>query len=144
VSRFGRTWWGRQWLAALDDIDESNRLPRGRRYAGNGSVRSIEIGEEAVHARVQGSRPAPYRVEVALAPFSGRQQRTVLEAVESSPVLLSRLLNRQLPPHVLELLEEQKIRLFPRRWRDIRASCSCPDVAMPCKHIAAVIYLIAN
>ncbi len=144
MTRFGRTWWGRQWLASLDDIDQTNRLPRGRRYAGNGSVRSIELGEDTVQAQVQGSRRTPYRVEVALAPFSGRQRRTVLEAVEDSPVLLSRLLDRQLPPHVLTLLEERKVPLFPSRWRDIQASCSCPDIAMPCKHIAAVIYLIAN
>lgn len=144
MAPFGRTWWGRQWLAALDDIDESNRLPRGRRYANNGSVRSIELGDDSVQARVQGTRRTPYRVAVSLAPFSGRQQQTVLDAVAASPVLLSRLLNRQLPPHVLSLLEEKKIQLFPRRWGDIQASCSCPDFAMPCKHIAAVMYLIAN
>jgi uncharacterized Zn finger protein len=144
MKHFGRTWWGQQWLASLSDIDQSNRLPRGRRYANNGSVRSIEIGEEGVQARVQGSRRAPYKVKVALAPFSARQRQTVLKAVEASPVLLSRLLNRQLPPHVLRVLEEKKIRLFPRRWGDMRASCSCPDFAMPCKHIAAVVYLIAN
>ena len=143
-TEFGRTWWGRQWLAALDGIDMSNRLPRGRRYANNGSVRSIEIGDEAVTARVQGSRRAPYQVELSLARFSERQRKTVIKTVEGSPVLLSRLLNRQLPPHVLSLLEEKKIRLFPRNWREMTAHCSCPDFAVPCKHIAAVIYLIAN
>ncbi len=142
--RFGRTWWGRQWLSAFDGIDELNRLPRGRRYAGNGSVRSIDIGGNAVAARVQGTRPAPYRVEVALPAFSERERQTVLETVESSPVLLSRLLNRQLPAHVLTLLDERGIRLFPRAWGDMKAACSCPDFALPCKHIAAVIYLIAN
>lgn len=141
---FGRTWWGQQWLTALNDIDESNRLPRGRRYANNGSVQSIAIDGQRVAARVQGSRRSPYRVVVALQALTAKQQRTVLATVESSPVLLSRLLNRQLPPHVLGVLEERKIRLFPRRWKDLDASCSCPDFAMPCKHIAAVIYLIAN
>ncbi len=144
MMHFGRTWWGQQWLAALDDIDFSNRLPRGRRYAGNGSVRSIAIDDTAVTAHVKGSRPSPYRVEVALTSYSESQRQFVLEVVESSPVLLSRLLNRQLPAPVLTLLEERGIRLFPGSWQDMTARCSCPDVALPCKHIAAVIYLIAN
>lgn len=144
MKQFGRTWWGQQWLTALDGIDENNRLPRGRRYANNGSVRSIEIDDESVQARVRGSRSTPYKIALALTPFTKRQRQTVLETVESSPVLLSRLLNRQLPPHVLALLEDKKIGVFPSSWRDIKASCSCPDFALPCKHIAAVFYLIAN
>ncbi|MFC0269767.1 SNF2-related protein [Kushneria aurantia] len=141
---FGRTWWGQQWLAAFDGIDHSNRLPRGRRYANNGSVRSIHIDNGATSARVKGSRSAPYKVHIALPAFSDAEQRTVLDTVKADPVLLSRLLNRQLPPQVSSRLETQRIWLFPRSWRDLKAKCSCPDGALPCKHIAAVIYLIAN
>lgn len=144
MTLFGRTWWGQQWLAAFDGIDEANRLPRGRRYASNGSVRAIQIGETAVTARVAGSRPMPYQVEVTLAGFSTSERDVILATVENSPVLLSRLLNRQLPAHVSTLVEQQDIRLFPRAWRDMTAHCSCPDDAVPCKHIAAVIYLLAN
>jgi len=144
MARFGRTWWGQQWLAALNDIDHSNRLPRGRRYANNDSVRSIEVTDDAVKARVQGSRRTPYRVHLRLARFSEAEHWATIEAVEGNPVLLSRLLNRQLPAEVLELLEQRDIALLPRAWRDITAQCSCPDGALPCKHIAAVIYLIAN
>ncbi len=144
MARFGRTWWGQQWLAALDGIDHSNRLPRGRRYANNDSVRSIEVADEAVTAAVKGSRRTPYRVRVGLARFSQAERRAAIEAVEDNPVVLSRLLNRQLPGEVLTLLERRNIALLPRAWRDITARCSCPDGALPCKHIAAVIYLIAN
>jgi uncharacterized Zn finger protein/superfamily II DNA or RNA helicase len=144
MAKFGRTWWGQQWLAALDGIDFSNRLPRGRRYANNGSVRSIEVTDEAVHAEVKGSRRTPYRVRVALARFGKAKRQATIEAIERSPVLLSRLLNRQLPPEVLERLDERDIALLPRTWRDMNADCSCPDSALPCKHIAATIYLIAN
>lgn len=144
MTTFGRTWWGQQWLAAFDGIDDLNRLPRGRRYAGNGSVRDINIAKDAVYAKVQGSRRMPYSVSVALAPFKTKTQGLILEAVQTRPVLFSRLLNRQLPPQIAELLEQRRIALFPRDWGDMRAKCSCPDWAMPCKHIAAVIYLIAN
>lgn len=81
---------------------------------------------------------------MALAQFSAEDRRSIFKAVEKSPALLSRLLNRQLPPQMLAILEDRRIRLFPRGWRDMKAHCSCPDWALPCKHIAAVIYLIAN
>lgn len=144
MASFGRTWWGQQWLAAFNGIDWSNRLPRGRRYANNGSVRSIEVNAEAVHAEVKGSRRTPYRVRVRLAPFGKAERQAAIEAIEGNPALLARLLNRQLPPEVLERLEKRKIALLPLTWRDMDAECSCPDSALPCKHIAAVIYLIAN
>ncbi len=143
MTNFGRTWWGQQWLAAFDGIDQDNRLPRGRRYANNGSVHAIEIVEHSVTARVAGSRPMPYAVDVRLPAFSETDQDVILATIEHSPVLLSRLLNRQLPAHVAALLQDRGIRLFPRAWRDLSAHCSCPDDAVPCKHIAAVIYLLA-
>ena len=140
---FGRTWWGRQWLAAFDGIDERNRLHRGERYAGNGSVRGIDIDDSGIRARVQGSRTTPYEVQVALTPFAMRTRERIIETVQNRPVMLARLLNRQLPANIVEVLEQGQIRLFPRDWGDVRAECSCPDDAMPCKHIAAVIYLVA-
>ena len=144
ASDFGRTWWGRQWLTAFDGIDEANRLPRGRRYANNGSVRAVDIAGGAATARVLGTRPTPYQVRIALPAFSKTERQGVLEAVQADPVLLSRLLNRQLPAHVLTRVEARGVRLFPRSWRDLTAHCSCPDDALPCKHIAAVVYLIAS
>ncbi len=144
MATFGQTWWGEQWLSALNDIDDSNRLPRGRRYAANGSVLQIEIQNARVNARVQGSRRTPYRVNISLDAFSDAQRQQLLETVSGNPAILSRLLNRQLPQQMLALTRAHNIRLFPRTWGDMTASCSCPDWAMPCKHIAAVIYLIAN
>ncbi len=77
--KFGRTWWGLQWLNALERIDYSNRL-----------------------------------------------------------------LNRELPASLLKLARERNIQIFPTSWRDIEMTCSCPDWAVPCKHIAAVVYTIAT
>ena len=144
ATNYGQTWWGKQWLEAFNGIDYSNRLPRGRRYAGNGSVSKIELKGTSTHADVQGRRPRPYKVKVHLPGFTAKQQQTVLSAVSQSPALLAKLLNRQLPIQMLQLMEQQKIPLFPKKWSDMDASCSCPDWAMPCKHIAAVIYLIAS
>lgn len=144
MATFGQTWWGEQWLSAFNGIDHSNRLPRGRRYAGNGSVLQIDIQSTRVNARVQGSRRTPYRVDIGLDAFSDAQRKQLLEAVTANEAVLSRLLNRQLPQQMLDFTRTHNIRLFPRSWDDMNARCSCPDWAMPCKHIAAVIYLMAN
>ena len=91
--KFGQTWWGQQWLNAFDGIDFSNRLPRGQRYARNGSVTSIDITAKAVNARVQGTRRSPYKVSVGLTTFTADQQQTIVRTVQRNPALLSRLLN---------------------------------------------------
>ncbi|MFK0570400.1 SNF2 helicase-associated domain-containing protein, partial [Endozoicomonas sp.] len=144
ATQYGKTWWGEQWLKALNGIDYSNRLPRGRRYAGNGSVKRIEVSGSSAEADVQGSRRTPYKVEVRLPGFSTTNQKKIVAAISQNPAVLARLLNRQLPEQTLALLSQQGISVFPGNWKDMNARCSCPDWAVPCKHIAAVIYLVAN
>lgn len=141
---FGQTWWGEQWLAAFNGIDYSNRLPRGRTYANKGSVTRLQISDTQVSASVKGSRRQPYNVTIGLNTFSPAQQADILTLLTQSPPLLSRLLNRQLPPALNDTLEQQDIHLFPDSWDDMNAHCSCPDWAVPCKHIAAVLYLLSN
>ena len=144
AAKYGKTWWGEQWLEAFNGIDYSNRLPRGRSYAGNGSVRKIDVIGTGVEADVQGRRRTPYKVEVRLPAFSASAQKKIIATISQNPAVLARLLSRQLPEQTLALLEGQGIHVFPASWKDMNARCSCPDWAMPCKHIAAVIYLIAN
>lgn len=143
-ARFGHTWWGEKWLAALTNVDFDNRLPRGKRYARNGSVLRLTIDETSVRADVQGSRRQPYKVSISLDRFCARDQAAVLDAVVQNPVVLSQLLAGALPPMLFESFREKHIPLFPETWSDMSASCSCPDWADCCKHIAAVIFLIAN
>ncbi len=141
---FGHTWWGRRWLDALSNIDYQSRLPRGVRYARNGSVRSIETQHTLVEARVQGTRPSPYKVALELWSFSAEQERTITALVKESPYFLSQLEARRLPPELDEACGALGIRLFPNSWEELNMHCSCPDWAVPCKHLAAVVYLIAN
>ena len=144
IKQFGHTWWGKQWLNAFNYIDNSNRLPRGKTYARNGRAHDIVINGNTVTAKVDGSSPRPYRVSVSVTSFTGQEKDIIVDAVINNPLFLSQLLARELPPGVHEMLSRQRIDVFPRRWGDMEAECSCPDYAMPCKHIAAVIYLIAN
>jgi SNF2 family DNA or RNA helicase/uncharacterized Zn finger protein len=144
MAQYGRTWWGEQWLKALDRIDFSNRLPRGRSYANKGMVTSIIITENRIAAKVKGSRPKPYDITIVVPPFFDKEKKIFIEKIKSDPLVVAQLLNRQLPKELLEIAERNNIKVFPQSWQDIKLNCSCPDWAVPCKHLAAVIYTIAN
>jgi uncharacterized Zn finger protein/ERCC4-related helicase len=141
---FGKTWWGESWLNALSQIDYSNRLPRGSRYARNGSVKSITIAGGAIQAEVQGSSYKPYKISITLPPFAPSKLERFLQSLKEHPSLVSKLLNRQLDPQILELAKDEGLQIFPESWKDLSIHCSCPDSAVPCKHLAAVIYKISE
>ena len=144
MTDFGRTWWGQQWLQSLNRIDFSNRLERGNRYAKNGSVKSINIRGNQIEAKVQGSQRKPYSISIIVPPFFEEEKEVFLSAISKNSLLLSKLLNRELPAELLQISDQNKIKIFPQSWQDIKLNCSCPDWAVPCKHLAAVIYTIAN
>jgi SNF2 family DNA or RNA helicase/uncharacterized Zn finger protein len=142
--QYGTTWWGQQWLNALNDIDYSNRLPRGRSYANKGAARDIQINDNKITAKVQGSRRSPYKVNISIPVFTGGERAKILGIITENPLLLSQLLNRELPSGLNQALLQEGIRIFPRAWKDVNGGCSCPDWAVPCKHMASVLYLVAN
>ena len=113
-------------------------------YANPTRVRSLEIKGTTVTAPVKGRRKHPYRVKVSLRPFSKSERSQILKAVSSNPFVLGELLNGQLPADIHELANERGINLLPKDWKSLNGTCSCPDWAVPCKHLAAVIYLLAN
>ncbi len=143
MAKYGKTYWGGQFLNALENIDYSNRLPRGRSYASNGSVRTIGINKNIIQAKVKGSRPKPYDIHIVIPEFTENQKKLLLEAIVANPGILANLLNRKLPNDLLQIATAKGIQIFPKEWKDFKMECSCPDWAVPCKHLAAVIYLIA-
>lgn len=140
ANNFGKTWWGEAWLCSLAHIDYKNRIPRGARYARNGSVLSISVAEGYIKAKVQGSRRTPYNVTIKVEQFSQKEIDLLIDGILNRPIIVSELLNGKLSPAVLDIAEKQRLRVFPSTWRDLGMDCSCPDWAVPCKHIAAVIY----
>lgn len=78
---FGKTWWGKQWLNSLSAIDFSNRLPRGSAYARKGLVRSILIERNTITAKVQGSRPSPYKITLVVPQFSQAETKKLIERI---------------------------------------------------------------
>ena len=141
---YGNTWWGKQWLNALTNIDYSNRLPRGRSYANRGMVQEISIEGNRIKATVAGSRPRPYKVNISVAAFTAAEKAKIISMVTDNPAYLSQLLNRRLPTELNDICARKGIDIFPSRWDDLEGGCSCPDWAVPCKHMASVLYLIAN
>ncbi|MFO7880013.1 MAG: SNF2-related protein [Bacteroidota bacterium] len=144
ASSFGKTWWGQQWLNSLKNIDNSNRLPRGATYARKGAVKEIGINGNHITAKVAGSRPRPYIVNISVPSFSNPELSHFLEEIKQRPVIISKLLNRELDPSVLKIARKHGLQVFPKQWRDFDMQCSCPDGAVPCKHLASVIYKLSS
>lgn len=141
---YGSTWWGAQWLLALTKIDNANRIPRGKSYARNGSVRSLEIDKNSIVGKVIGSYPSPYTVKLSMEEISKAELEKVLSRIEAYPTIISKLQNGKIDPHLLTVCDEENIKIFPAKASDMKMSCSCPDYAVPCKHIAAVIYKVCS
>ncbi len=141
---FGKTWWGEHWLKSLDNIDYDNRLPRGASYARNGYVKEVKIDENQIHAKVKGSQPRPYNVTIIVPPFFENDINKLIDGIIEKPMLISKLLNRELDPEILTIAERVGLKVFPRQWTDFKMQCSCPDWAVPCKHLAAVIYMVSR
>ena len=142
--RFVQTWWADRWIKALTPLMDSARLSRGRSYARRGQVMEIQVTSGQVNSRVQGSRPKPYKVNIQLQPLSDRQWETVLDALAEQAIFAAQLLNGEMPPDVEEVFQAVKVPLFPTERGDLETDCSCPDWANPCKHIAAVYYLLGE
>lgn len=144
AKKFGTTWWGEKWLDSLTHIDYGNRLPRGARYARNGSVKSIEIKDGKIIARVAGSRPTPYKETIEVPQFDKTRVKFFVDGLVDHPLILASLLQRKLDPEVLRIAESSGLKVFPTSWKDLGMKCSCPDWAVPCKHLAAVIYKVSE
>ncbi len=142
ATKYGKTWWGKQWLGALKNIDYSNRLSRGASYAKNGMVQEIIFNGNVIKAKVKGSRRTPYSETIVLPIFYNKEVDKLIELIRNQPVVLSKLFNRQLDESVAQMADKAGIPLFPKEWSDLQMYCSCPDWAVPCKHLAAVIYKI--
>jgi uncharacterized Zn finger protein len=140
----GETWWSQRWLKALESLGMGTRLSRGRFYARQGQVLSIDIGEGHVNARVQGSRRDPYKVTISLQMLNASQWEQATEVMSARAIFSAKLLANEMPSNIEEAFQEVHLSLFPTAEQDLRTSCSCPDWAHPCKHAAAVFYLLAE
>lgn len=140
----GREWWGQQWVKAMERLGLSARMERGKRYARNGSVQFMEIGHGETYAVVSGSHGRSYHTRVILRPLTDEQWQKALEALASQAIFAAKLLADEMPGDIEAIFQDVGLSLFPQTTRDIDFDCSCPDWGDPCKHSAAVYYLLAE
>ncbi|MGW4405517.1 SWIM zinc finger family protein [Nonomuraea sp. NPDC004702] len=137
----GSAWWSRRFVDILERVCDKGRLSRGRAYARKGQVLSIDLSAGLVRASVQGSRPKPYDVVVRIDVYGEDVWARLEEAVAAQAVHRARLLAGEMPVEIEELFAAHGVDLFPR---DLDMECSCPDWGFPCKHLSAVLYLLAE
>ncbi len=142
--KFGQTWWASKWLAALERLMDSGRLSRGRSYARSGQVLNLDIKPGRVDAKVQGSAPRPYKVQIEITPLSEKEWQRVADAMAEQAIFAAKLLAGEMPQNIEEAFANAKVNLFPTSSGDLVTDCSCPDWSNPCKHIAAVYYLLGE
>ncbi|HKD69205.1 MAG TPA: SWIM zinc finger family protein [Candidatus Binataceae bacterium] len=141
---FAGSWWGKRWISVLESFGLGGRLTRGRSYARRGQVVKLEITPEAANAVVQGSRLDPYQVRISLNKIESKQRAALGEALAADMSIAARMVGGHLPPEIEQCFERAGAPLFPQRFQDLITWCSCPDSSNPCKHIAAVYYILAE
>lgn len=142
--KFGTTWWAGRWLAALERLVDAGRLSRGRSYARGGQVSKLDVDGGGVRAEVWGHRPRPYKVTIRFQPLTDAQWERVVEALASKALYAARLLAGEMPEQIEEVFQAAGVSLFPDKAGDLVSNCTCPDWANPCKHVAAVFYLLGE
>lgn len=140
----GRSWWSRRFLELLESFGLGSRLERGREYVRTGQVLELDVEPGIALARVRGSRFTPYRVRIRPQTFSEHQWRRAEKAIGARALTLARLLAGEMPSDIEEVLAGAKLTLLPSSYDELRASCTCPDDANPCKHTAAAYYMLAE
>ncbi len=151
MAKFSRTWWGKNFIDAIERLTDSGRLQRGRSYASGGKVKSFEIDGGLVTAKVRGSvnpyfgvtKEPLYTTTIDFTPISKAKWAAAIALIASKASLISRLLLNEMPNNIEDSFKTLGLNLLPASAKDFKTKCSCPDYSNPCKHIAGVYYLIA-
>lgn len=141
---FGSTWWGKRWIEVLESFGIEERLARGKTYARQGQVLSINFNTKGVVAKVQGSERKPYLITIQLTQYTPKIWEKIIEDTSKRIIVAAKLLAGNLPPDMEAIFKQQKVGLFPITENDLKTNCSCPDWSNPCKHSAAVYCLLAE
>jgi uncharacterized Zn finger protein len=140
----GETWWSQRFIQILESFGFGSRLARGRSYARRGQVLDLTVEKGVVEARVQGSRQRPYAVRLTVGLLSDADWTRAEQAMAAKALFMARLLAGEMPREIEEAFAESRLSLFPASGSELASACSCPDWAVPCKHVAAVFYILAE
>jgi len=138
------TWWGKAWNSNLTKYaDFSNRVGRGRSYLRHGAVLDLKIDSGTVSALVQGSLSIPYKVEISIKKITQNNWKNIKDACHGKIDSLQELLQGKFPKALAEIFTSKNQGLFPSP-AEIQFSCSCPDWAYMCKHVASALFGIGS
>jgi uncharacterized Zn finger protein len=140
----GEKWWSKRFIAVLESLGAGGRLTRGRAYARKGQVLSLDVTPGVVNGTVQGSRPQPYEVWITMRVLPPKVWTRVEEVVAGQALFAASLLGGDLPPELEQVVADAGGSLFPASFADVTMRCTCPDWGVPCKHLAAAFYLLAE
>ncbi len=152
MAQFSRTWWGQRFIEALEQFTDPSRLGRGRSYASGGRILDYTLANGTVAARVRGSinpyfgvyKEPIYKTSITIKAISAADWTKVIQQIASRADLITKLLLNEMPDTIEEAFSRLDLHLLPHSQRDFVTTCSCPDYANPCKHIAGVYYLLAS
>ena len=135
-----RSWWGKAWNKNLESYaDYANRISRGKSYVRNHAVLDLQIREGSVEALVQGTGSKPYVIEVEIDVLGEKRWRQVVNLCNHRIDSVEKLVEGKFPKELEVIFTEKEYGMFPSP-KEIHFSCSCPDYAYMCKHVAAVLY----
>ncbi|PZO46646.1 MAG: hypothetical protein DCF15_20020 [Phormidesmis priestleyi] len=137
-------WWVNQWVDLLNSYRFKKRLERGRNYARQGHILSLEFKESKVHATVQGTANEPYQLSIWIERFSDEDWGFVIDTLSQQALYSAQLLAGEMPDDIEAVFTSNGLSLFPFTLADVKSKCSCPDPKNPCKHIAAVYYQLGD
>jgi uncharacterized Zn finger protein len=139
--KIGEQWWSRKFVDILEKVCDGGRLARGRSYARKGQVINFEMTPGRVSGLVQGSRTDPYAVTIDITAYDESQWTVASTALASQALYRAALLAGDMPHEIVDVFDELSLPLFPSTL-DMR--CTCPDWSVPCKHVSAVLYVLAE
>ena len=143
-SKYGTMPWGAWFLRMLESYDGNGRVSRGKSYANTGKVDSLVITGNKVAARVAGHYDPWYYISLTFPRISEPNRKKLEKILTQHPADFIALGSGTMTERLVTLFEAKDIRFIPRRWSLIESDCSCPDSASLCKHIAAVLYILAK
>ncbi|WP_121969307.1 SWIM zinc finger family protein [Leptolyngbya sp. BC1307] len=137
-------WWVQQWVDLLNSYRFKKRLERGRNYARQGNILSLEFKNSKVHASVQGTATEPYQLSIWIERFADEDWGFVIDTLGKKALYSAQLLAGVMPDDIEAVFTSNGLSLFPFTLADVNSKCSCPDPKNPCKHIAAVYYQLGD
>ncbi len=141
---FVKNWWATRWIKTMERLVDAGRLRRGRTYARKGQVLSIEESKTGIKARVQGSRRGGYKISLMVDTLNNAQWEQVIDVLAEQAIFTAQLLAGEMPQEIEEAFNAAGVSLFPENTAELVTDCSCPDWSNPCKHIAAVHYILGE